>query len=356
MQLSADEHFSPKQTPKKNDWKLLAGDFALDPQKCVDIKKLTDVKPLSEGSFGMVTQAKFMSVPVAVKQLHSEESKLEFAHEYWIHSALSHPCIIPILAHTEEPLGIVLKLAPHGSLYDHLSDLTRDMPKSLMLTIAKNLASAVHYLHSREPKIVHRDIKSLNCLLISLNPSSICAQLADFGTARVVSTKCGGRNAELLNPSWLAPEVLKNGQFDESADIYALGMVVWEMMERRLPFSSYEVSRSRFLRDFEDQILKGLRPKIPHNYEDATLADIVCSCWESQPHLRPSAKELVSLFTFLVRNETRKKSSEGALEVKEPQSAKEEEEDAIILLKEIREQQLAEDFELDELETIEEEF
>jgi serine/threonine protein kinase len=82
------------------------------------------------------------------------------------------------------------------------------------LKILLDVARGVLYLHTRNPPIVHRDIKSLN-VLVTLDDKGL---VADFGLTKIkthgfLSTYCG-------SPAWTAPEVLRHEQYGEPADVY----------------------------------------------------------------------------------------------------------------------------------------
>jgi serine/threonine protein kinase len=101
-----------------------------------------------------------------------------------------------------------------------------DVSHVMRLTILHNIADAMRHLHSRTPKICHRDLKPRNCLMASIelnsnretvdptDPSSprqiqIVCKLADFGESRSVVVSATGRD-NLGNPLWLAPEVIRS--------------------------------------------------------------------------------------------------------------------------------------------------
>ncbi len=108
---------------------------------------------------------------------------------------------------------------PNGTLYDYLHTRNIDAISTQMrLTILHNIADAMRYLHSHTPKICHRDLKSKNCLMVSLdldsptkvpNQISIVCKITDFGESRLVTLSAAGRD-NLGNPLWLAPELMRN--------------------------------------------------------------------------------------------------------------------------------------------------
>lgn len=92
------------------------------------------------------------------------------------------------------------------------------------------LLSALDYLHSKNPAIVHRDIKPENILMINGE-----IKLADFGSANTVDkiskdTLCG-------TPEYLAPEMILKEGHDEKVDIWAIGILAYELLNEKTPFA-----------------------------------------------------------------------------------------------------------------------
>jgi hypothetical protein len=137
--------------------------------------------------------------------------------------------------------------------------------------------------------------------------------LIDFGESIAVATKALGRD-KLGNPAWCAPEIMKGDPYTEKADVFSMGIVMWEIISRQLPYSEYSVSKSTFMSQFEDAIIFGLRPTIPKgiyfiiNYNNILLecppdlAQIIKDCWESDPDLRPSMDDILIILNHLLNN------------------------------------------------------
>ena len=100
-----------------------------------------------------------------------------------------------------------------GTLFDVIQN-QEPMDWSRRVACCLDIAKGMMYLHSRNPPIVHRDIKSLNILVAKDWKCTI----TDFGLTKMkdkamLSTRCG-------SPAWSAPEVLRGEQYDEKADVY----------------------------------------------------------------------------------------------------------------------------------------
>jgi serine/threonine protein kinase len=129
-------------------------------------------------------------------------------------------------------LTIVMEYMEKGSLFDllHGEETRVEFNHFDRLRMARQVALGVAFLHAN--KILHRDIKSLN-ILISKN--KVC-KLADFGSAKLVSLEqLEYYTADVGTPLWMAPEVRYGKAYSLSADIFSLGVVLYEIFENKLP-------------------------------------------------------------------------------------------------------------------------
>src|SRR5436305_1237578 len=151
---------------------------------------------------------------------------------------LSHPNIVTVHDADERNghLYIVMQLVDGGTLkhhLDHLQELGNVMELATVLPIFTQLASALHYAH--EHGIIHRDIKPVNVLM----DRSGRPILSDFGIAKVLeSTKeqLTRPGAGVGTPEYMSPEQCQGGPIDARADIYALGVMLFEALTGRTPF------------------------------------------------------------------------------------------------------------------------
>ncbi|HEX9067921.1 MAG TPA: serine/threonine-protein kinase [Ktedonobacterales bacterium] len=157
---------------------------------------------------------------------------------------LRHPRILPVLAVGEADyvLYMVLPFMPGGTLATRVGAFPRGMPLARVVTALGQLAEALDYAHSRG--IVHRDIKPTNILLDADGALS----LADFGIARVFAdlsasqpgtpTTLTATGQVLGTPQYMAPEQVRSGPVGPAADIYALGVVLYQMVTGAPPFAA----------------------------------------------------------------------------------------------------------------------
>jgi serine/threonine protein kinase len=179
-------------------------------------------------------------LPRLLMDVHMQrEFYRRFLHEAEVASKLEHSNILPILSYGEQDglPYIAMPYMPGGTLSEYLS---QHGPLSLQeaLWYLEQIASALDYAH--EHGCVHCDIKPANVLL----DSEGYALLSDFGIARVVQTSedtvaepaAKGREAVVGTPDYISPEQALGRQVDGRSDIYSLGILLFYMLTRRLPF------------------------------------------------------------------------------------------------------------------------
>ncbi|POM70672.1 TKL protein kinase [Phytophthora palmivora] len=180
------------------------------------------------------------------------------------------------------------------------------------LTIALNIAEGLAYMHSLNPKVIHRDLKSKNVLL----NNEYEAKLSDFGVSRerlVANVNSGpGR---FMTPGvgtsfWIAPEVLLGRDYDERADVFSFGVVLSEIDTDDYPYwnsgsipgqDNPDERRSQEQKILEKVALGALRPTFYNDCPPGVLA-LAASCLEGRPENRPSASEVVLTIKELIRD------------------------------------------------------
>jgi serine/threonine protein kinase len=200
------------------------------------------VERVGSGGMAEVYRAKQSTAfdrEVAVKVIRQGFSEDPMFRERFLREAqaiakLSHPNILPLIEFGEEGdiLYLVMPYAPGGTLRDLLVRVNGPLPLTDAVEIFTQLCDAVQYAH--EQGIVHRDIKPQN-VLIQRGKHLL---LADFGIARDATSdqKLTMTGAGVGTVEYMAPEQAM-GKSDARSDLYSLGIVLYQMLTGRVPFS-----------------------------------------------------------------------------------------------------------------------
>lgn len=247
---------------------------------------------LGAGGFGVVCQAQWQHIDVAVKQLKvsrmSDNALEEFKQEAACHAGLRHPNIVTLYGVCLEHgrYSMVMELMVKGSLYQLLHN-NEDLPWNLRLMLAKDMAVGLAYLHAKG--IVHGDLKSMNVLL----DDRLRAKISDFGLSRVKheSSTLSTPGSSTGTLCWMAPELFeRGGKCSTASDVYALGIIFWELASRKLPFT--DAANSAIIMQWVKQ---GEREKIPEE-TPPKLARLIAECWKERTDERPVADQIISVF------------------------------------------------------------
>lgn len=204
-------------------------------------------------------------------------------------------------------LAIVMEYIPNGDLYRWLHDESASLDWAMRLRIAEEIAHGMYFLHHKvNPPILHHDLKSANIFIVDKSPDApVICRVGDFGEAR---TNFSYNSREKVdNPLWLAPEVMQKQRYESHADVYAFGIILWEIFSRLLPFEEFPEARTEFRADLEDAIIAGLRPSIHKELVEDMLeissvenkciplyAELMRECWQTDRHRRPTFARIIS--------------------------------------------------------------
>lgn len=175
-------------------------------------------------------------------------------------------------------LWIIMDYCGLGSLRQ-LIDLVGPLDEASVLYIAREMVLALVYLHSNN--IIHRDIKAANILLTDQGQ----VKLGDFGVASQVLNSLR-RHSLVGSPYWMAPEVIKRSQYDGKADIWSLGISLYELLKGNPPLANVEPARAIFI------IPKNAPPRLDSSFSLLTR-ELIAACLHDDPQRRPSAEELL---------------------------------------------------------------
>ncbi|HEX9038716.1 MAG TPA: protein kinase [Ktedonobacterales bacterium] len=218
-------------------------------------------------------------VPVA-RGAQGKQGKIEFLRlfesEARLIAKLAHPYIVPIhdFGVDQDWAYIVMELITHGSVRDEMTrarGASRRVNLLWILAILDQVGMALEFAHSRG--VAHLDVKPGNMLLRELN----MVVLSDFGVARIMADRgVAGNGAApagvMGTPQYMAPEqTYPNSPVDGRADIYALGVTLFECVTGRLPFLGDNNAIMLQHRDLPPPLPRSLEPSLPPAVERIIL-------------------------------------------------------------------------------------
>ncbi|KAJ3210810.1 hypothetical protein HDU67_004994 [Dinochytrium kinnereticum] len=257
------------------------------------------------------------------------ESIQSFSNEVSMLMSLRHRNVITMMGFgVQSPnFFLITEFMPRGSVFQVLEDpriaLDKDRKKAFLMDVAEGMG----YLHGCKPQVIHQDLKSLNLLV----GEDWTVKVSDFGIARdkernwlnemlgseaddpptppemQPSTMGGMSTATALHDEasqspnmlptkmmtrkaaqggtlqWMAPEHLTNRdvQTTTKSDVYAFGVILWEIATRKKPWKSVPFRR------IVEAVGRGERPLVPAAGWEASFKELVDCCWASDPAFRP---------------------------------------------------------------------
>ena len=264
----------------------------------VDYEEIEECKTkqlIGEGSYGGVFKTVYKEGVVAVKMYKNsltEEDLEQFHEEVDIYKKIRNEYIIQFIGFSDVPghVMMVLEYAEFGSVKKNYPNESFNM--AMAVKVIDDCANGMKVLHSLS--IIHRDLKPDNLLLCSLSPkANVCAKISDFGTSKnLLSMKDNATMTGTIGtPTYMAPEVLNNQEYDLSADVYSFAMTCYEILTKTVPFHEFS-----YTWNIGEKVNEGYRPQFPMITSiPKTLIDLVEKCWSSDAHQRPIFDTIVSI-------------------------------------------------------------
>ncbi|HEY2093647.1 MAG TPA: sigma 54-interacting transcriptional regulator [Thermoanaerobaculia bacterium] len=213
------------------------------------------------------------AIKVLRHELSEPQQRLRFEAEFATLAELDHPNIVKVYDY-----GLVDDRYPYFTMeYVHgrrISEFFDGKNWNALYDVVLHIASALHYIHRRG--IVHLDLKPSNILI----DESGCAKLMDFGLAIATRQVLDRQIRGTLQ--YMAPEVLKQDRVDSRADLYALGMTLYETVTGALPgYGKAPIDVIRMHLDEEIRPPSSINPQVP-----AALEEIILKLLEKDPRHR----------------------------------------------------------------------
>ena len=243
------------------------------------------IEKIGEGSYSSVYKIKIKENSYAMKKINmirlTRNQKTYLLSELKILSEHKSSYIIKFykaLIH-DNSLNIIMEYTPHGTL-DNFMKINL-LTNEVIWKFFAQLCAAVLYLHKNN--IIHRDIKSAN-ILIDINNN---IKLIDFGVSKIMNSYMKFTKSFVGTPLYMSPELFKNVLYDSKIDIWALGIILYQMTHAsKLPFEC---------KSFEQLKIHINHPKIEfHSTILRSFKNIIIKCIDASPHKRIKLDVLIS--------------------------------------------------------------
>ncbi|SPP75364.1 epidermal growth factor receptor isoform X1 [Drosophila guanche] len=257
---------------------------------------------LGMGAFGRVfkgvwvPEGENVKIPVAIKELlksSGAESSEEFLREAYIMASVEHGNLLKLLAVCmSSQMMLITQLMPLGCLLDYVRNNRDKIGSKALLNWSTQIAKGMSYLE--EKRLVHRDLAARNVLVQT--PSLV--KITDFGLAKLLSSDSNEYKAAggKMPIKWLALECIRNRVFTSKSDVWAFGVTIWELLTfGQRPHENIPA------KDIPDLIEVGLKLEQP----EICSLDIYCtllSCWHLDAAMRPTFKQLMTVFAEFARD------------------------------------------------------
>lgn len=265
-----------------------------------DMRDVKLLEKIGSGGFGDIFRATWRGTPVACKRIRAdlinEEKRValqDLAIEVTHLQQLRHPNICMLLGYsTSENNPVMLSELMRCSLLDVLragnvhGGGKPALSKRRSVRYAVQLAQGMNYLHTCKPPIMHRDLKPAN-LLVDFSGT---LKVSDFGlaklrpapSARASDAKAAFMTGETGSYRFMAPEVFRHEEYDESVDVYSFSMILFYMLRGMPPFLHLGGVDAAVAAAIRQE-----RPPIPRAW-DEKITHLLQAAWSENPASRPS--------------------------------------------------------------------
>ncbi|EXX51076.1 Kic1p [Rhizophagus irregularis DAOM 197198w] len=293
-----DKFIQEAQLNAKEFWQVL---------EWIDYSQFSKVKYIAKGGFGTVYTAIWkegyigswdnklkkwnrdkQNCRVALKSLYNSQLLVqEFSKEVKFHSELNYlPNYIKCYGVSQDPNTknyiMVMDYASRGSLRNFLNESFKDMSWKDKILYISWIIDGLKDIHDKD--IIHRDFHSGNILIKDAH--NFC--IGDLGLCEIDDGKSVNEDKKIFGVlPYIAPEVLKGQKYTKAADIYAFGIIAYEIFTGLPPYCDIPHDQS-----LASGICKGLRPQSKDYHVPQLLLDLIEQCWNTDPLKRPSAKQL----------------------------------------------------------------
>ncbi|KAL1342488.1 hypothetical protein HN51_029041 [Arachis hypogaea] len=193
---------------------------------------------IGEGRYGSVYKGVLRNMHVAIKMLPSYgcHSQLEFERQVAVLSRVRHRNLLTLIGTCAESRSLVYEYLNNGSLEGHLARKEKSpLPWQIRISVAADICSALIFLHSSEPSIIHGNLKASKVLL----DANFVAKLADIGIHGLVEKNVDSADTTTTHNkpneslAYVDPEYLATGKFTPESDVYSFGILLLQLLTGR---------------------------------------------------------------------------------------------------------------------------
>uniref|UniRef100_A0A8D1TMH4 Tyrosine-protein kinase n=1 Tax=Sus scrofa TaxID=9823 RepID=A0A8D1TMH4_PIG len=259
-------------------------------------EEITLLKELGSGQFGVVHLGKWQGqYDVAVKMIkEGSMSEDEFFQEAQTMMKLNHPKLVKFygVCSKRYPIYIVTEYITNGCLLSYLKSHGKRLEPSQLLEMCYDVCEGMAFLESHQ--FIHRDLAARNCLV----DSDLSVKVSDFGMTRYVLDDQYVSSVGTKFPvKWSAPEVFHYFKYSSKSDVWAFGILMWEVFSLgKQPYDLYDNAQVVL------KVSQGHRLYRPQLASD-TVYQIMYSCWHELPEKRPTFQQLLSSIEPLREND-----------------------------------------------------
>jgi len=271
--------------------------------------KFVKSEEIGRGGFGRVFKGLIYHTPCAIKIVRAMQADVlrkimpTIRKEVEVMRRNNHPNIVGLLCvcHTADGNLYLIMPLMSGNLETYMKKNKNSLSPLQRLAIVHQILLGLNWLHSQNPPILHLDLKMENVLY----DENYQMKLTDFGLSAVLADDVGYVEARLKTPGnvgHMSPEVIQRRKFDEKADVYSMGVLMWEIMkgcewesEVTDQLKQMRISGAGGLREVVKRAvcLRGLRPSLEKVDWPESLKTLLKQMWALDPKERPTLSQVL---------------------------------------------------------------
>ena len=279
----------------------------------VDVKNYRLIKELNSGGFGSVCSVENLETGeyCAAKVLDTHKDPMQYKRminrEIGIMIRCQHPTIIKFMGYSlhdfdaKNNVMIFMELAKKGSLAELLQKVQNGLVEDIYDNTTRQIilvgvARGMMFLHQNQ--IIHRDLKPGNILL----DEDFHPHITDFGLSKMNdSMKSVSQSQSCGTSMYMAPEVIEGDKYNGKADVYAFGILMYEVVTDSSPYPQLINGRMSAFQFNNKIVNEDFRPKFTSPIKK-TIKKLIERCWARDPHERPTFEEIFKKLAYNIED------------------------------------------------------